>query len=244
MSNLTQRVEVALAAASATLLSAHAHLSRAAAARLSSRLPAARTIVLYCRAHDLSPLDASWIRMQALARMGALYLTPVSTVPAGAGRIERIRCAIREWVRVQFAPRGDPTLQELLELEYASARAVILQLHVRNALRFASSVQPHLSGPAAVALYVDRMHVPGDVSGAVYAMAVARLAAVRFAAMLPPASDGARLPNSTSAVEQLAPLPGDRRVTARSSRATGKSASASLLDALNAASAGRRLRNR
>lgn len=192
MSDLAQRVEAALAAASATLLSAHAHLSRAAAARLSSRLPPTRTIGLYCRELDLEPVDASWIRMQALARMGAFCLAPITTIPAGAGRVERIRCAIREWLRVQLAPHGDPALQELLELEYAYARAVILKVHVRNAVRFAAAVRPDFSGPAAVALYIDRLRVPDDVRGAVYALAVAQLAAVRFTAMLPATGDVAQ----------------------------------------------------
>src|SRR5919204_3979485 len=110
MSDLAQRLESALTRASATLLSAHAHLCLAAAARLSSRLPAARAVALYCRAHDLSQVDERWIRMQVLARMGAIWPSPGRTIAPGAGRIERIRHTMRQWVRVRFAPFGDPAL--------------------------------------------------------------------------------------------------------------------------------------
>jgi hypothetical protein len=190
MSDLAQRLESALTRASATLLSAHAHLCLAAAARLSSRLPAARAVALYCRAHDLSQVDERWIRMQVLARMGAIWPSPGRTIAPGAGRIERIRHTMRQWVRVRFAPFGDPALQELLEFEFAHARVVILELHVRSAIRLASIVGREVSAPAAVALYLDRMRVRNDVSGAEYAVAVSRLGRDRRSEVLPPAGNG------------------------------------------------------
>lgn len=194
MTELARRVEIALAQANATLLSAHAHLSKAAAVRLSTRIPASRAIALYSQAHELSPVDSEWIRIQTLAHMGADYFPPEPTLPAGTRRIARIRFAIREWLRVRFAPHGDPVLREMLTYEYAHARAILLKVHVRNALRFAAALQPEISGPAAVVLYIDRVEVPRDLGSAVYALSVGQLAAGRFGALLAPGRGPGEVP--------------------------------------------------
>jgi hypothetical protein len=183
MSNRRQRVQVELARCRAALLSAHAQLSQDIAVRLGDRLPTTRLIELYCRAQHLSELDEAWLRINAVAHAGGGWHADATEVHDGRTAAD-LWNSVRDNVRVHFAPLGDAALQERLQYEFAMARAVLIKVHVRNAVAMAERLSPDVAGPSAVAHYMDQMEVPDDMCGAIYALAVARLGASRGITML------------------------------------------------------------
>jgi hypothetical protein len=210
MKDTMRRVEVELARSRAVLLSTHAHLSETIAARVGDRLPTARLVQLYCRALRLPDFDEVWLRIHAVAHAGSGGPVWQDTVHDGAA-VRRIWRSLLEEIRISLAPHGDEALQERLAYEFAAARAVVMKVHVRNATRLAAALSPAVSGPAAVAQYIRHMDLPDDMRGAVYAFAVARLHAARYAAMLSPPPGGVAVANPADSDEivRSAPPPAD-----------------------------------
>lgn len=179
--SVTQRQ---LARARAALMSTHAHLIQDIASRLGEYMPTARLVDLYCRVQRLSEFDEKWLRLQAVAHVG-LGKTPEAVAAHARSHGDSAFRALVEEFRVGIAPVGDHHLQERLACEFAAARTVVLKVHVRNAIALAHLLAPELTAPAAVAWYIRDMDVPDDISGAVYAFAVAQLDSGAGRAVLP-----------------------------------------------------------
>lgn len=164
-----RRVEVALARATETVLSAHAHLIEGVVLRLGDQLPTDRIVDLYCSANDIDPTDAAWLRIHTLAHLGAGRSRPV---PPGRHRHRLLNGPLTEEIRTWAAPYIEDDLREALRYEFAHARAVMIRVHARNAARFADATVGDMSPRAAVATYIRRMDVPPNVCAAVYAFAL------------------------------------------------------------------------
>jgi hypothetical protein len=180
MKELEQRAEAELARSTASVLAAHAHLCQSIATRLADRLPPARVVELYCNAFDLAPLDEAWVRLHAQAHAGGAW---ASLQAEDAEGLRGSWAALREAMRVRVAPLGDPALRDVLAYEFAHAGAVLLKIHVRNAITFAQALGTRVSGPAAIAQYVRRMDLPAGTAGALYSLALSKIGEERYLAL-------------------------------------------------------------
>jgi hypothetical protein len=179
------RGEPYLARARAALLSVHAHLVQEIATRLGGRLSTARIVRRYCQANGLSDFDELWLRIQAIAHAGTgRTIGSVAAVSGGA-----LGSLLAE-VRAGIAPHGDSELQERLTCEFAAARAIVLKVHIRNAVGLARALAPAMTASAAVAFYIHELDVPHDLSGAVFALALTHLDRHSRSGMLPSGNAG------------------------------------------------------
>jgi hypothetical protein len=179
MRELEQRAEAELARCNAALLAAHSHLCESIAVRLADRLPPARVVELYCHAHELAPLDEAWVRLHVQAHAAGAW---ANLHQEDADGLRGAWTALRDAMRVRVAPLGDPALQEILAYEFAHAGAVLLKIHVRNAITFAQALGTRVAGPAAIAQYVRRVELPAGTAGALYSLALSRIGQERYLA--------------------------------------------------------------
>lgn len=191
-----RRAEVALARATATLLSVHAHLIEGITISLAGRLPPDRVVELYCSAQDVAQLDEAWLRVHALAHLGCGRMTTDDTA-VDSDPARRLWASLRHEVRIRTAPQWDAALREELRYEFAHARAVLIKVHARNAIRFADDLSPTTPYAAAVAQYIRRMDIADDISGAVYAFAMDRKIRTEGTGLLPLARAGNAIQNQT-----------------------------------------------
>jgi hypothetical protein len=182
------QTQVALAQASVTVLSAHAHLIEGMVIRLGDQLSTDRIVDLYCTANALNPGDAAWLRMHTLAHLGAGRRKLARPDRHDHGRVWSL---VAEELRELVAPHVEGELREALRYEFAHARAVVIRVHARNAARFAAATAGEGSTTAAVARYIRKMEVPPEISSAVFAFALDRRMATGLAALTVAAGDGA-----------------------------------------------------
>lgn len=183
MKELSHRRDVELARCKAALLSAHAQLCQTIATRLSDRIEPQRLVELYSRAQELAPLDEAWVRVHTLA-----HSTDAAEAHEHGGHDDRSHAweSVRDALRARLAPTGDPAMKEALTYELARADVILLKVHVRSAVTFAEALATWLAPPRAVLQYIDRMDVPASIAGAVYCLAVAKLATTHEAPRLTP----------------------------------------------------------
>jgi hypothetical protein len=203
-----RQAEPEIARARSVLLSTHAHLVEGIVSRLGNRLTTSRVVELYSRAQKLEDFDEQWLRIRAVAHAGHGGVDNVDSVGGVAGDVA-------EHFRDSVLPYRDAELRALLASEFAVARATIIRVHVRNAVRLARTLAPDTAAPAAVALYIRCAEPPDDVAGAVHAFAVEHLASHTGAGLLPAGRDltlrsGRRRPRA-AAVQLTGPAasPGD-----------------------------------
>jgi hypothetical protein len=185
MNAASDRVDLLIARARASLLATHAQLSQELVGRLGDRLPTLRLIDLYSSALDLKHFEEVWLRIHAIAHGGG----GDSRLQADRGRHSAVRRAwdgLLDEIRVAIAPHGDGQLQERLTYELANARSIVMKLHVRNAVALARTLAQELSAPAAVGLYIQQLDVTRDLRAAVFALALAQLRSDQPVAMLLP----------------------------------------------------------
>jgi hypothetical protein len=178
--------ELQLARARASLLSTHAQLSQGIVARLGDRMPTTRLVELYCRALDLTEFDEIWLRIQAVAHLGAGGAQRGDETTA-VSRPRHVWETVVDEIRAAVAPHGDRELQERLSYEIASAQAIVMKVHMRNAVALAHALSPRVGAAAAVSRYLRELDVTEAFRGAVYALALAQLGTERRPALLPPA---------------------------------------------------------
>jgi hypothetical protein len=164
-----RQIEVALARATETVLSAHAHLIEGMVIRLGDQLPVDRIVDVYCSANNIDPMDAAWLRIHTLAHLGAGRTRTKRLRRQGHGLLD---APIMEELRIWAAPYFEGELREALRFEFAHARAVMIRVHARNAARFAELTAGDMSVRAAVATYIQQMEVSQDLGPAVYAFAL------------------------------------------------------------------------
>jgi hypothetical protein len=175
-----RHAEAELARARAVLMNAHAHLVDGIASRAGGQLTTARIVECYVRAQDLAEFDEQWLRIHAVARAGHGGLPHRDD-----GVLRGVISDLAEQVRDSMKPYSDSQLRALLASEFAVARATIIRVHVRNAIRLARILAPELHAASAVRFYISSMNVPGDFAGAVHAFAVSHLASEARASRLP-----------------------------------------------------------
>jgi hypothetical protein len=165
-----QRLE---AAAHEAVLDVHAELACDMVDVLASRMPFDEAIARYVRVMDLDPDETEAVGSRAVTLLGARPLPPTLprdrfdwkwATPLGAVRLLRRK-------RVRDAEEGLWT-----ELATARAEERLTRLHARYALRYVELLEAHADPSRAVALYLERLHVPELRARGVYQRVLARLA--------------------------------------------------------------------
>jgi len=174
-----RELQVCAAVARETLLQTHVARALKLIELANNRVSVMRMVEIYARLHSLTDGDTEVFSNRVLALLGhrarkgqapAVYVEGEDELPLTSRSFVRI-------VRDRLRGRRLHDLRRWIELHTGATQAALIEVHVRQALRFVEELKDTHSIGEALKIYSTLVEVPGNMRDALYIYTLDKLAA-------------------------------------------------------------------
>lgn len=178
--NVARRRELEVAAAVAREAVTHFHVNSAISMieLAAGRVSAVRMLEIYLRMHNITGAEGELLAYSVLAALGhrASKGRAASLVVDGEDPVASDNASMFRMLRSRLRGRVHHDLRRWVELATGAARAGLIDIHVRHAVRFARELADTHSVSQVCALYADMAGVPQTLRDSLYIYLLDRLA--------------------------------------------------------------------
>jgi hypothetical protein len=202
----TERLEMARAAARERLLGAYVRQGEELVRIVGDRLPASRALEIYVRLQELDDPTGREVCTRALAALADRWLGEGQQIEASAPEESDELLGPGQRLKAFLNRRHDPDLRVCFELHAARTKAVVMSVHIGNAVELAERFGSYDTLVQCVDDYVDALGVPADLMGGVTVLALERLGREHLRGVWgPPSLAAGLLSRSVETVESEEP---------------------------------------